>query len=85
MELVEYLDETGKSPFGVWFNVLDAQAAAKVSIALTRMEQGNLANTKGDGEKLIILLAGGTKRRQQADIKAAQARWLDYKKRKRGN
>jgi putative addiction module killer protein len=38
-----------------------------------------------DGEKLIILLAGGTKRRQQADIKAAQARWLDYKKRKRGN
>jgi hypothetical protein len=32
---------------------------------------------------LVILLAGGTKNRQQQDIAAAQARWSDYKKRKR--
>ena len=36
-----------------------------------------------DGEALIILLAGGTKRRQQDDIRSAQTCWADYKKRKR--
>ncbi len=36
-----------------------------------------------DGDALVILLAGGTKRRQQADIAAAQARWTEYKGRKR--
>ena len=36
-----------------------------------------------DGDKLVILLAGGTKKRQDADIKAAQAYWQDYKRRKR--
>ena len=37
-----------------------------------------------DGETLVILLAGGTKRRQQRDIDAAHAYWQDYKQRKRG-
>jgi putative addiction module killer protein len=36
-----------------------------------------------DTDTLIILLAGGTKSRQQKDITAAQERWADYKKRKR--
>ena len=36
-----------------------------------------------DGEKLVILLGGGTKRRQQAEIAAAHALWLEYKERKR--
>lgn len=36
-----------------------------------------------DGEKVIILLGGGTKKRQQRDIEAAKARWQDYKQRKR--
>ena len=36
-----------------------------------------------DGDVLVILLAGGAKRRQQRDITAAQARWADYKRRKR--
>jgi len=31
----------------------------------------------------VILLCGGSKRRQQADIDAAQAYWSDYKARKR--
>lgn len=35
-----------------------------------------------DGEELVILLAGGTKKRQQNDIDAAQERWRDYKRRK---
>jgi putative addiction module killer protein len=37
-----------------------------------------------DGYRLVILLAGGTKSRQQNDIAIAQQRWADYKKRKNG-
>jgi len=36
-----------------------------------------------DGEQLVILLAGGTKRRQQEDIELARRLWSEYKKRKR--
>ena len=36
-----------------------------------------------DGDTVVILLGGGTKKRQQADISAAQALWQEYKKRKR--
>jgi putative addiction module killer protein len=35
-----------------------------------------------DGETLVILLGGGTKKAQDRDIAAAHARWQDYKKRK---
>lgn len=36
-----------------------------------------------DGETLVILLTGGSKKRQQRDIEAAGACWQDYKRRKR--
>lgn len=36
-----------------------------------------------DGDRLVILLAGGTKKRQDSDIAAAKGHWLDYKRRKR--
>jgi putative addiction module killer protein len=36
-----------------------------------------------DGDRLVILLAGRTKSRQQRDIAMAQKRWADYKKRKK--
>ena len=106
MQILEYLDAAGDSPYRHWFESLDAQAAAKVTVALTRIELGNLSNVKGvgagvlefrldfgpgyriyfgkDGDRLVILLAGGTKSRQQKDIAAAQKRWADYKKRKKG-
>ena len=35
-----------------------------------------------DGEALVVLLTGGTKRRQQRDIDAAHAYWRDYKNRR---
>jgi putative addiction module killer protein len=35
-----------------------------------------------DGERLVILLGGGTKKRQQADIAAAHKFWAEYKRRK---
>ena len=35
-----------------------------------------------DGERLVILLGGGTKKRQQHDISTALAHWQEYKRRK---
>ncbi len=105
IEIKEYLDDQGRSPYAKWFNSLNAQAAAKVVTALSRIGQGNLSNVKGvgegvfeyrigfgpgyrvyfgkDGATLVILLGGGTKKRQQKDIEAAQALWQDYKRRKK--
>lgn len=36
-----------------------------------------------DGERIVVLLTGGTKKRQQKDIDQAQTLWVEYKKRKR--
>ena len=49
MRVIEYLNRDQTSPYADWFNGLDAQAAAKVTTALTRMEQGNLSNVKSVG------------------------------------
>jgi putative addiction module killer protein len=49
IEIREYLDNQGRSPYARWFNSLSAQAAAKIATALIRMEQGNFSNTKGVG------------------------------------
>jgi putative addiction module killer protein len=39
----------GGSPFARWFQNLDTHAAAKVTIALARLELGNLSSIKGVG------------------------------------
>ena len=100
-----YIDEKGKKRFASWLEALDAVAAAKVALALTRMEQGNFSNAKGvgggvqeyridfgpgyriyfgrDGDQLVILLGGGSKKRQNKDIQEAQACWANYKRRKK--
>ncbi len=104
IEVREYLDSSGRSPFGSWFDRLNPPAAAKVVVALTRIAQGNFSSVKGvgagvyeskidfgpgyriyfgkDGERLVILLGGGTKKRQQGDIRDALGRWHDYKTRR---
>ena len=104
IEIREYVDDRGRSPFGRWFEGLDANAAVQVRTALARMEAGNLSNVRGvgggvlerridvgpgyrvyfgrDGDALIILLAGGTKERQQRDIENARSLWQEYKLRK---
>jgi putative addiction module killer protein len=104
IEIREFLDPGGRSPFGQWFESLNAVAAAKVAIALTRLSQGNFSNVKGvgagvyeikldfgpgyrvyfgkDGERIVILLGGSAKKRQEAAIAAAIGTWAEYKRRK---
>lgn len=104
MDLRYYVADKGQSPFEGWFSELDVAAAAKVSVALARLESGNLSNVKTvgegvleyridwgpgyrvyfgrDGAILVILLSGGTKKRQQRDIETAKALWADYKRRR---
>lgn len=106
IEIVQYETEAGDCQFSVWFEDLDARAAAKVRTAIARIETGNFGDVKPvgegvserridfgpgyrvyfaqDGEKVVILLVGGTKKRQQRDIDQAKAHWRDYKHRKKG-
>ena len=104
MKIVEYLDDQGRSPFAKWFSRLPPIAASRVTIALARLENGNISAVKAvgqgvhevrvdfgpgyriyfgnDGEDWVILLAGGSKKRQQDDIEDAKVRWEDFKRRK---
>lgn len=105
VDIREYEDRVGRSPFGEWRGKLDSQARKQVSTALYRVGLGNFSNVKGvgagvfeykidfgpgyrvyfgkDGEEIVILLGGGTKKRQQSDISVALDRWEDYKQRKK--
>src|SRR5690242_17431946 len=49
IEVREYLDRGGRSPFAAWSDRLNRDAAAKVAAALARMLQGNFSNAKGVG------------------------------------
>ena len=48
-QLLEYIDAEGRSPYGVWFDGLNATAAAKVAAALYQLAAGNRSNVKGVG------------------------------------
>jgi putative addiction module killer protein len=105
IEVREYLDQNGHSPFATWSDRLNREGAAKAAAAaLARMQQGNLSKAKSvgvgvheyridfgpgyriyfgkDGDRLVVLVGGGTKKRQQDDINTALSRWRDYKLRK---
>src|SRR5438874_691696 len=45
----EYISE-GSSPFRRWFDDLDVQAAARVTVAIERLAEGNTSNVKPIGE-----------------------------------
>jgi|SRR5208282_189571 len=105
VEILEYLELDGRSPYAEWFSRLNPPAAAKVAVALARLSQGNFSSAKSvgsgvhehrinfgpgyrmyfgrDGERVVLLLGGGTKKRQQKDIADALGRWQDYKLRKK--
>ena len=103
MRVREYIREDGSIPFKRWFDRLNYRAAAKVSVALARIEQGNTSNIKWfsglgeyiidwgpgyriyllqDGDDLIVLLGGGTKKRQQKDIDKARELLREYTSRR---
>lgn len=103
MRIEEYIRQDGSSPYKVWFDLLDPQSAAKVTIAKVRMERGLVSAIKWfdgigeyridwgpgyriylakDGDHLIVLLGGGTKKRQSVDIKIAKQLFQEYKERK---
>jgi putative addiction module killer protein len=103
IEVREYLEGLGSSPFANWFRDLNVQAAAKVATAIERLAGGNVSSVKSvgagvfeykidfgpgyriyfgrDGVRLVILLAGGEKKRQGQDIRNAKNRWQDYRRR----
>ena len=105
IELRGYIDGSGRKRFAEWLEQLDAVVAAKVTVSLTRMEQGNFSKVKGvgsgifeckidfgpgyriyfgkDGDRVVILLGGGTKNSQQQYIETAQKCWAAYKRRKK--
>jgi putative addiction module killer protein len=105
IELREYVDARGRSPYRDWLVKLDIATSARVIAAVLRLEGGNFSAAKAagagvlelrldfgpgyrvyfgrDGERLVVLLAGGSKKRQQADIETARTLWAEYKKRKR--
>jgi putative addiction module killer protein len=104
VEVVECLNARGRSPYREWFDALDPQAAAIVTVAIERLADGNTSRVKPigegaaeiridrgpgyrvyfgwDGDALVVLLGGGTKRRQQRDIADALSLWRLYKVRK---
>ena len=55
IEIQEFLDAFGSSPFARWFGGLNAVAAARVTVALTRLGQGNFSNVKGVGAGVFEL------------------------------
>lgn len=104
MKLEEYIRPDGSNPYQAWFNSLDAQAAAKVTVAKVRMELGNTSSIKWfrgigeyvidwgpgyriylaqEGDALIILFGGSTKRGQQKAIDQAVLLHAEYKARKK--
>src|ERR1700724_4821328 len=104
IRIEEFVTDDDVSPFRRWFDALDDQAAAWVTIAIDRLGEGNTSNPKAlsegvselrinrgpgyriyfgwDGKLLVILLGGGTKRRQQSDIQTALRHWRTSKARK---
>ena len=56
MKILEYIKEDGSNLYKKWFDALNAQAAAKVTVAKARIELGNTSNIKwfdGIGEYQI--------------------------------
>ena len=53
IEIREYNDERGRSPFRRWFGRLDNRAAARIAVALERMSEGNLGDVRSVGEGVM--------------------------------
>ena len=47
--ILEFLDESGHSPYGRWFAGLNANAAAKITVATDRIGRGQMSNVDSAG------------------------------------
>jgi len=54
IRIEEFITEEDVSPFRRWFDALDDQAAAWVTIAIDRLGEGNTSNAKALGEGLAL-------------------------------
>lgn len=55
IEMQEFTDPHGRSPFQPWVEALSARNAANVILALTHTEQRNVSNVKGMGSGSLVL------------------------------
>ncbi|MGA7409256.1 MAG: type II toxin-antitoxin system RelE/ParE family toxin [Bryobacteraceae bacterium] len=53
IEVREYVEPGGRSPFTRWLSALNVQAAAKVTTALERIADGNLSSVKSVGAGVL--------------------------------
>jgi putative addiction module killer protein len=53
IELVEYLDDSNRSPFALWREGLESVVRARIEIALGRLSSGNLSAIKGVGAGVL--------------------------------
>lgn len=104
MEIRRYQTESGKDVVGEWLAGLkDAQARARITARISRLEVGNFGDCRSVGEsvwelridwgpgyrvyyaivgsEIVLLLCGGDKRRQAADIRKATDFLKDYRRR----
>src|ERR1017187_8055885 len=70
IDLRGYIDERGNKRFAQWLEGLDAAAAAKATIALARMEQGNFSKVKGVGSGVFEFFQRLTRSPELAVIRA---------------
>jgi hypothetical protein len=76
IEIRGYIDENGNKGFAQWLEGLDAAAAAKVTIALARMEQGNLAKVKGVGSGSLNTGSTSVPAIESTSARMATALWF---------
>ena len=53
MQIRYYLTKDGRSPFQEWFESIDSAARAKVTTAITRLQQGNTSNVEPVGKGVL--------------------------------
>lgn len=55
IKIRQFIDRRGQSPFGRWFERLNAEAQAKVTTSLDRLERGNFSAVKSVGAGVFEL------------------------------
>jgi len=53
LKIVEFVGDNDFSPFAEWFNDLDSAAAARVTVYINRLSQGNFSNVKSVGSGVM--------------------------------